>query len=91
MRFLSSLIVLILTVGCVDATKTTNENLATGGTAIIDTVGTLGSAAIDVISDTVDVVAEDIKEVSSSLVGPVGFIATLTLLAAYARKRWNNR
>lgn len=91
MRFLSLLIVLTLIVGCVDATKTTNENLATGGTTIIETVSTLGGAAVDVVSGTVDVVAEDVKEVSSALVGPVGFIATLGLLAAYARRRWNNR
>lgn len=90
MKYLS-LILIVFLVGCVDATKTDSANLATEGTSFIDTVSDFGGAAVDVVSGTVDVVAEDVKNVGDSLTGPVGVVATLAMLALYARKKWRIR
>lgn len=98
MRYLVSLLLLTVVVGCVKAT----ENTLDGSSIVIlessdellpdnATVGTIGKALIDGASNAgtqiVEATAENLIEIGSAAKGPIGLGATALGLWMYYRRR----
>lgn len=86
-----SILILVTIVGCSGTSQKQNMALATEGTSLIDIASDIGTATVDVVTNSVDMLGEDLKEVGGSMTGPVGTLAVLTGLMFYARKKWRNR
>lgn len=86
-----SLLILVTLVGCNAPTQERNLALAEEGTSLINIASDIGTATVDVVTNSVDMIGEDLKEVGGSMTGPVGTLAVLTGLMFYARRKWRNR